>query len=138
MKAILDASALLAYLHREPGWETVEACILAGQACVSPVNLAEAAAKLIDHGLPPDDALAALAILQLPELPYASAEANETARLRPLTRSRGLSLGDRACLASARCQQLAVLTADRPWLELAEALQLEIRYIRPVAGEAAH
>lgn len=135
---ILDASAILAYLHNEPGWQTVETSILDASAHASPVNLAEAAAKLIDRGVPPDDALSSIAILNLKLLPFAAQESAETARLRPLTRSRGLSLGDRACLATARLHGMAVLTADRPWLEFANDLQLDIRCIRPDAAVAAH
>jgi PIN domain nuclease of toxin-antitoxin system len=37
------------------------------------------------------------------------------ARLRPLTRAHGLSLGDRACLATALRLGRPVLTADRSW-----------------------
>jgi ribonuclease VapC len=135
---ILDASAILAYLHQEPGWETVEPGIVEASAHVSPVNFAEVAAKLIDRGVPPDEALSSIAILDLKLLSFAAQEAAETARLRPLTRSRGLSLGDRACLASARLHHLAVLTADRPWLEFASSLQLDIRCIRPNSAVANH
>jgi ribonuclease VapC len=97
---ILDASAILAYLHSEPGWQAVESGILNANAHASPVNIAEVASKLIDRGVPPDDALSSIAILKLTLLPFAAPEAAETARLRPLTQPRGLSLGDRACLAT--------------------------------------
>lgn len=135
---ILDASAILAYLHNEPGWQMVEPSILDASAHASPVNIAEVAAKLIDRGVPPDDALSTIAILNLKLLPFAAQESAETARLRPLTRSRGLSLGDRACLATARLHRMAVLTANRPWLEFAKDLQLDIRCIRPDSAVAAH
>lgn len=135
---ILDASAILAYLHNEPGWQAVEPSILDASAHASPVNIAEVAAKLIDRGVPPDDALSSITILNLKLLPFAAQESAETARLRPLTRSRGLSLGDRACLATARLHRMAVLTADRPWLEFADDLQLNIYCIRPDSGVASH
>ena len=135
---LLDASAILAYLHREPGWLIVEPYILEATAQASPVNIAEAAAKLIEQGVPPDDALASIAVLNFDLRPFAAAEAAETARLRQATKRRGLSLGDRACLATARIHHLAVLTADRPWLEFAAELQLDIRCIRPSDAVAAH
>lgn len=135
---ILDASAILAYLHNEPGWQTVEPGILNANAHASPVNIAEVASKLIDRGVPPDDALSSIAVLNLTLLPFAAQESAETARLRPLTRSHGLSLGDRACLATARLHRMQVLTADRPWLELATDLQLDIRCIRPDSAAAPH
>jgi PIN domain nuclease of toxin-antitoxin system len=42
----------------------------------------------------------------------------EIARLRPLTKSSGLSIGDRAGLALARQLRLPVLTTDRTWRRL--------------------
>lgn len=135
---ILDASAILAYLHNEPGWQMVETSILDASVHASPVNIAEAAAKLIDRGVPPDAALSSIAILNLKLLPFAAQESAETARLRPLTQPHGLSLGDCACLATAHLHRMAVLTADRPWLEFADELQLDIRCIRTNSAAAAH
>ena len=54
--------------------------------------------------------------------------AREMARLRPVTRSAGLSLGDRACIALARSLSLPALTADRTWSAL--PLDVEIQVIR--------
>jgi len=42
----------------------------------------------------------------------------EIARLRRLTRTRGLSICDRACLALAKRLGLPVVTADREWVSL--------------------
>jgi PIN domain nuclease of toxin-antitoxin system len=39
----------------------------------------------------------------------------ETARLRPLTKQYGLSLGDCACLALARKLNVPAVTADKEW-----------------------
>ncbi len=130
---LLDSSAVLAYLQREPGWEAVEPALLAAQACISTVNLAEAIAKLSDWGVGFETATQMLHPLALQHLPFDAALALEAARIRPLTRAQGLSLGDRACLATARQENLAVLTADRPWLALSETLGLDIRCIRPEA-----
>lgn len=49
-------------------------------------------------------------------------------QLRRQTRHRGLSLGDRACLALALTQKGTVYTTDRAWLSL--ELGLEIRITR--------
>ena len=68
-----------------------------------------------------------------PEHQVASAgvapDATEAARLRPLTRSAGLSLADRACLALTRRLAGEALTADRAWLEF-ELADIHIRSIR--------
>lgn len=61
--------------------------------------------------------------------PLTLADAVEIARLRPLTRSAGLSLGDRACVALARRLALPALTADRAWTGL--DLGVELHQIRP-------
>ena len=48
--------------------------------------------------------------------------------LRPLTRSRGLFLGDQACLALGRQLDLSGLTTDRAWEGL--DLRVEVRLVR--------
>jgi PIN domain nuclease of toxin-antitoxin system len=50
--AILDASALLAFLQGEPGSETVEAALTAG-AVINAVNYAEVLSRLGDAGAEP-------------------------------------------------------------------------------------
>lgn len=56
------------------------------------------------------------------ELAYA------TGLLRPATRSSGLSLGDRACLALGIRLELPVLTTNRAWEKL--DVEVEIRLAR--------
>jgi len=46
---ILDASALLAYLHRETGWEVVQPVI--ADAYISTVNWSEVAQKITRKGM---------------------------------------------------------------------------------------
>ena len=128
---VLDSSAVLGYLNGEPGTDMVATHILSGQACILAVNQTEVLSKLSDWGMPMEDACAAVAKLALQVIPFTSELAIEAARLRQPTRAQGLSLGDRACLALARQRQCAVLTGDRPWLDLAEALGLQILTFRP-------
>jgi PIN domain nuclease of toxin-antitoxin system len=130
--AVLDASALLAYLADEPGADSVGRAIGDG-AAISSVNLAEVFSRVADLGSDPstlavrmtDDGLLHGAI---EVWPFINEDAIEVARLRPLTRSAGLSLGDRACIALARRAELPVLTADRAWTKL--DLEIEQRQIR--------
>ena len=119
MTVVLDASAFLAYLLGEPGGEEVRDAI-GGGALISAVNWAEVLSKLADAGVEPGEAASRLARGRV--LPGAvsvaafdAAQALEAARLRPLTRSGGLSLGDRACLALGRVAGLEVLTAEASW-----------------------
>ncbi len=130
---LLDASAVLGYLNNEPGMAFIEGVLLSGQACISQVNQAEVISKLLDWGLSFDEAQQTLSKLALASEPFSPEIALETARLRPLTRDHGLSLGDRACLATARLRQHQVLTGDRDWLKVAVALGLTIVSFRPAA-----
>jgi PIN domain nuclease of toxin-antitoxin system len=53
-------------------------------------------------------------------------DALATGLLRPVTRSFGLSLGDRACLALAQRLRLPVVTADRAWANLALGVTIQL------------
>ena len=111
--------------------DRIEALLGSGGIKASAVNYAEAVSKLIDWKVPPDDARMAVASLQIAVVPLDEAQGLRVGQLRSATRPYGLSLGDRACLALAEREQAVVITADRPWLALAESLQLDIRCIRP-------
>jgi ribonuclease VapC len=132
LSVVLDASAVLAYLKNEPGAEAVYVAVGEG-ALVSAVNWAEALSKLAEGGQDPGDAARALTDIGilgqgLIVRPLDGAQAVEIARLRPLIREAGLSLGDRACLALAGALGLPALTADHVWARL--NLGLEVRLIR--------
>lgn len=126
---VLDTSALLAWLWKEPGEDAVQRALTAGACRLSAVNLAELLARFSDAGLSIDDGLALVRELELLVVPSDALDAAESARLRAGTRSIGLSLGDRACLALARRLSLPVLTADRAWR--AAELGVEVVCIRP-------
>lgn len=130
--AVIDASALLAYLRGEPG-EDVVADALADGVSIAVVNLAEALSKAADHGADPaveTNRLTAHGLLDaaITVEPFTRDDATEVARLRPLTRKTGLSLADRACLALARRLETVALTADRHWAKL--NLGVDVRLIR--------
>ena len=114
-RCLLDASAVLAFLGNEPGADRVRAVLLAGQARITAVNLSEVAAKLVARGIPPADAEHHCRSLGLDILDVDEGIAFAAAALVPATRSLGLSLGDRICLASAAREGCAALTADKVW-----------------------
>lgn len=125
---VLDASAVLALLYREPGHGQV-AGLLPG-AVVSTVNWAEIVAKLAQRSHP-DPAAAAEGVRSLGVRvePFTPADAVRVGLLWPKTRQAGLSLGDRACLALAhRVPESEVVTADQAWSEL--DLTILVRLIR--------
>lgn len=126
-KVVLDASALLALLNREPGHEEITKVI--PDAAIGTVNLSEVAAKLAESGMPGEAIRDALEGLALEIHDFSRELAFQAGLLRPLTRSRGLSLGDRACLALGQQLNLPVLTTDRVWKEL--DLEVEVRLVRP-------
>jgi PIN domain nuclease of toxin-antitoxin system len=61
--AVLDASALIAMLLFEPGWESVAA--VHSDSLASSVNIAEVVTKLSERGLADDDARLAISRLEL-------------------------------------------------------------------------
>jgi ribonuclease VapC len=130
--SVLDASALLAYLQDEAGADHV-ADVIAGGTAISTVNLAEVLSRVADRGADPRRVARQLAERGLLDgavavEPLTSADAVEIARLRPLTRDRGLALGDRACLALAKRLDVPAVTADTAWSNL--DLAIELRRIR--------
>ncbi len=124
---VLDASALLALLSREKGWEQVEQAIAMG-ATISTVNIAEVVSKLSDVGMPETAIRQALDLLGLEIVDFNQSLAHHTGMLRPLTKHVGLSLGDRACLALAGVRHIPALTADRAWENL--LLDITVQFIR--------
>lgn len=129
---ILDASAILAFLQEEPGGEHVEACLKQPASCwVTAANQAEIIAKALDRGVLEAPLKTILDNLAYQVIAHPPEDGERAGYLRLATRKAGLSLGDRLCLAAAMRLKATVITADRPWLALAETLQLDIRCIRP-------
>lgn len=107
---------MLALLHGEPGADGVEAAL--DDAAMSTVNLSEVLQKAEQHGVDTEGLefdLEALGV-RFHDLDVSAARA--AAELWPATRSIGLSLGDRACLALARSLGGAAVTADGRWSAL--------------------
>jgi len=131
---ILDASALLAFLWQEPGWREVEAALTSEECAMSAVNVAEFVTKTQERGVSESEIAALFSNLPLRVVPHDQKQAFATGFLRNPTRGLGLSLGDRACLALALHENATVLTADRPWLDVAGPLGIDIVCIRPDAN----
>ena len=121
-KCVLDSSALLAFLHRELGYETVGA-VLDG-AAMSTVNVAEVATKLTDRGAV--RIRESIRDLKISIVDFDEELSYQVAALRPATRDFGLSLGDRACLATAQRFGLRAVTADRDWSRLKIGVEIQV------------
>jgi ribonuclease VapC len=124
-KFTLDSSAVLALLRKEPGADVVEA--LLPDAVISSVNLAEVVTKLVERGATDEAIDGAMLSVNMKVVDFDEATARLAGRLRKNTRSRGLSLGDRACLALALERGLTAVTADAAWVGATEAPVLLIR-----------
>lgn len=124
MSAVLDASAVLALMHGEPGAENV-ARRLTG-AVMSVANAIEVGTRLVDRGASFEEAWDALDRLDI-ELVDLDVQLGAAAvELRNLTRTHGLSLADRACLALAVREGLPAVTADRVWSTLDVGCKVEL------------
>lgn len=125
---VLDASALLTYLFGEPGAEEVGRRLPG--SVMHTVNFAEVLTKLAERGLPPQEALTQLeqaGLLQVIQIDAGKPEdAIAVAELRAETRSLGLSLGDRYCLALGKRLNQPVATTDRAWGNLDIGLVIEV------------
>jgi ribonuclease VapC len=125
-EVVLDSSAVLAYLQNEPGGETALAAFTG--AVMSSVNYAEVITKLIEWGATADEAETTAEVLALDLVVADAIRCVQAGRLHARTKRRGVSIGDRFCLALAEETGLPVLTADRGWTSL--DLGVEVRLIR--------
>lgn len=124
-EVVLDASAILAVLHSEPGAEQVAP--LMEMALVSVINEAEVIGRLIGRGRSPEEA-----VKIVKALPYELVDLDRDLSRRAgawsgVTKPQGLSLGDRCCLALAEREGLPALTADSSWSKI--TLGVEVRLI---------
>ena len=126
MSVILDASALLAFLHEEPGGERVSP-VLDG-AHVSAVNWSEVLQKSLRRDVDIDGMQQEFIEVGVTFEPFTPEQAETAARLFAQTQNHGLSQADRACLALAIDKGLLVMTADRAWIGL--GLDVDIEVIR--------
>jgi PIN domain nuclease of toxin-antitoxin system len=109
----------------EPGAEIVRS--VRELSCISTVNLAEVAAKLVERSIDVDELARTLTEGQIEIVPFTESQARLSGELRRATRSRGLALGDRACLALAQVRGLPAVTADAARVGATAAQVLLIR-----------
>jgi len=112
VSAVLDASALLAFLQGEDGADVVEARRDEG-ACCGAANWSEVAQKVRSAGRGWDLARGLLTGYQLQIEPVIADDAEWAARR--WRNGEGLSLADRLCLALAERLDAEAWTADAAW-----------------------
>jgi PIN domain nuclease of toxin-antitoxin system len=124
-EAVLDASAILAYIQQERGAENLTEDIL-DRAVASTVNLAEVQSKLVKKGHDPEDAWEEILSLVNAEEPFTSEHARIAGDLITTTEKYGLSLGDRSCVALAIALQAPVYTTEQAWRNLKVGVPIHV------------
>ena len=121
---VLDSSVVLAHLWNEPG--AAAAKNVFGDALISSANLTEVLTKLMNKGAEFETALAAFDELNIQVKDFTRDLAESAGEFSRITNIRGLSLGDRACLALARRENLPAITADRAWKGVDIGVEIEL------------
>ena len=123
MAKVLDASAVLAFLLSEKGADAALAAMPG--SLISTVNIVEVFSRMVDYGSPDEDVRQSIKELGLVPVSFDEDLATRSGALRRETASLGLSVGDRACLATAMKLGATVVTADRAWLKLKLGVVIE-------------
>ena len=121
---VYDSSALLAIILGEPGADVANANI--ANAMVCSVNLAEIFSRAEEKGIPVVKTERFLMGKEVQFVDFDADLARVVGVIRAKTRSRGLSIGDRACIALALRERATAVTADRVWAELDLPCKVEL------------
>ncbi|MBX3575791.1 MAG: type II toxin-antitoxin system VapC family toxin [Rhizobiaceae bacterium] len=116
MTYAIDTSVIMAILLDEPGRD-VAARRVSG-AVLNSVNLAEIITKCIEMAVPPEVAKAYIRDSNIEVAPFDAELAVAAGDLFKVAKKGVLSLGDRACIATAIRLNATALTADRVWSTL--------------------
>lgn len=108
--AVLDASAILAVLHAEDGFEKVLPHLQGG--LVSAVNYSEVLKKAVERGMDVNQTRSQLLKFRLRVVAFDERHAVRAAEIWGQCKPYGLSAADRACIALGLLEDTHVITAD--------------------------
>lgn len=123
MSIVIDSSALIAFVKREPGAARVGGLLDGG--LVSSVIFAESLSKMAVMGYDAEAARRDFLDAGLRVDDFTLSSVGSVVALHPLSRMR-VSFADRVCLALAMTRKLPVLTGDRQWVGLGLPLEFEL------------
>ena len=125
---VIDASVVIAVLRKEPGADKAIEMMLKG--VIAAINLGEVAQVQFREGRSRDDVERTMNELGIPTIDVDADLAYSAAEMRMTALSKGMSQADCICLALAKREGVAALTGDRKWLEVADALGVEVKLFR--------
>lgn len=125
---VLDASALLALLNQESGWQLVADHVVSQDTTISALNYAEVLQKAASHRVAVEEIDAQMDVVGITVSPFGRLDARLAASL--YRHRSGLSLADRVCMALARSIASPACTADRLWADWAQEFDVQVILIR--------
>ncbi len=123
-KYLLDSSAVLAVLFREQGFNEVASCL--NQAFISSVNYCEVISKVVSKNASPEESKFQIESIIENIIPFEKDLALKAGTLTSFTKQFGLSLGDRACIATALHYGYEIITSDRVWQQLSLPVKINV------------
>ncbi|QEK39348.1 type II toxin-antitoxin system VapC family toxin [Candidatus Sneabacter namystus] len=113
-KVVLDASAVLAVFNKEKGRELILEYMEG--SIISSVNSSEVYKSCFyDSDLREEEVNEMMEEIRVKVISFDDIHARIAAQLYATTKSCGLSLGDRACIALGMIKKIPVLTCDTIW-----------------------
>lgn len=122
---VLDSSAILAIVRGEAGADKALALAREG-SCTSSVNVAEIVTKCVEWQYPEAVAIDVIESCGIEVVALEQDHAVLAGQLRRKASKGVLSLGDRACIATAIGLNATAVTADRIWSKLDLGCRIEL------------
>lgn len=126
MSVIIDASALLAWLHNEHGNQVVDEIL--DQAIISSINWSEVVQKSLFRGVDINGMKEDIEALGVTIEAVNTSTAELASYIWLNNKDLGLSIADRICLALAQEKNSTVYTADKEWKKV--KIDIKVQLIR--------